>query len=130
MKNKRGFSLIELVIAIVIISTCAIGVAIMFQEASSGSYIAVVMTVATALAEEKMEETLRLGYSSASSVSSTAFASPFDDYTYEVIVHYVDESDLDTSVDPTVTDYKNVEVQISHAVIDQAVVLNSVLANY
>jgi len=126
----KGFTLIELIISTVVLGLCVIPIALIHQEAMHGSYQTKVLTVATALAEEKMEETLILGFSGVASVASTSFASPFDDYSYQVTVHYVNGSDMDTSVDPTVTTYRNIEVQVSHSLIDQAVVLNSALTDY
>ena len=128
--NKRGFSLLELVLAIVIIGMCIIPIALKHQQAAQGSYQTKVLTIATALAEGEIEEVIGSGFSAASDVSLTSFDSPFDDYSYQITVHYVEGDDLDTSVDPTTTDYKNIEVQVSHSVLDQAVVLNTVLVDY
>lgn len=125
---KNGFTLIELIISIIVISICVIPIAVMYQQALQGSLETKVLTVATSLAEEKMEEILRLGYSGISNVGLNNFPKPFDDYNYEVIVHYVEASDLDTSVDPTETDYKNIEVQVTHAI--QTVTLTSLLTDY
>lgn len=133
MKTKRGVTLIELTISIVIVSVCLIPVALMYQQSARGSYITRVMTVATLLAEEKMEEALMLGYLGVASVASTAFPSPFDDYNYEVIVHYVDPSgdppDFDTPVDPTVTDYKSVLIEVDRSGTE-TVSLKSLLTNF
>jgi len=126
----KGFSLIELIISIVVISICAISLATMYQEASRGSYKTEATTVATILAEDKLEETLMDGYSGVSSVGSTAFDSPFGDYTYQVTVNYVNAADLETSVDPTVTDYRTIEVQVDHAAISHSVTIKSLLTNH
>ena len=73
-----------------------------------------------ALAEGKMDEVLGDGYS-VSDAGPTAFTSdptdPLYGYSYQVVVHNVQPPDLDTSVDPTDTGYKNVEVSIINSKI-------------
>jgi prepilin-type N-terminal cleavage/methylation domain-containing protein len=128
MKTNKGFTLVELVISIVIISICVLSIALMYQEALRGSFNAKVITVATALAEEKMEEILRLGYLGVGNVGQTNFSSPFSDYSFKITVHYVQATDLNNPVDPTVTEYKNVEVKVMHSNI--ATTINSLLTDY
>lgn len=125
---KKGFTLIGLVISIIIISICSIPIAIMYQQASLGSFQTRAITIATALAEEKMEEVLRLGYLGISDAAGN-FLTPFQDYSYQVIVHYVEAEDLDTPVDPTVTGYKNIELQVNHSAMG-SIKLNSLLTNF
>jgi prepilin-type N-terminal cleavage/methylation domain-containing protein len=112
VKIKKGLTLFELIIAIIIISICALSLAVMYQEAMRGNSTIKPMTIATALAEEKAEQVLGLGYSGVSNSGPTYFPSPFDEYSFQVIVHYVQASNLDTSVDPTQTSYKNVEIKV------------------
>lgn len=126
---NEGFSIIELVISIVVVSICIIPISLLYQEAMRGSIETNVLTVANALAEGELEENLQLGFSGVSDVASTAFSEPFDDYSYQVTVHYVNASDLETSVDPTVTDYRTVEVQVSHDAIG-TISSKSLLTNY
>lgn len=129
MKSQSGFTLFEVVISMVIISICIFSVALMFQESLRGSVELRFMTQATALAEEKMEEISRLGYAGVSNVASDYFPSPFSDYSYRVTVHCVQAANLDTSVDPIVTEYKNVEVKVTK--VNQApVIINSLLTNH
>ena len=129
MKAKQGFTLIGLLISIIIIAICAIPTALMFQEATRGSYQTRVLTTATALAEGKIEDVLRLSFSGISAITLTNFPVPFTDYSFQVNVNYVEASDLDT---PVVygTDYKNVEVQVIHNASQQAVAIKSLLTNY
>ncbi|MBU4148944.1 MAG: type II secretion system GspH family protein [Candidatus Omnitrophica bacterium] len=130
MTNNKGFSLLELVLSIVIIGLCIIPIALSHQQAAAGSIQTKVLTVATALAEEKMEEAINAGFSGVSNTSLTSFSSPFTDYSYQVTVHYVDALDLDTSIDPATSDYKNIEVQVSHGILDQSVAVKSLLVDY
>lgn len=131
MKIKAGFTLPELVISIVIINIAIISVALMYQVALRGSFNTKIMAVATVLLEEKAEEVLRLGYVGIdnATTTNTSFLDPFSDYQYQVTVHYVNNSSLDTSVDPTVTGYKNVEVRVTYSNI-APVIINSLLTNY
>ena len=126
--SKRGVSLFEIIIAIVIISIAILAVSVMFQLPLKGGVSTRFLTVATGLAEEKMDEVLRLGYTSIANQGPSSFPSPFSDYQYQVSWHYVQEANLTTSVDPTVTEYKNVQVSVTHTNI-AAVTLNSLLTD-
>ncbi|MBU1727392.1 MAG: prepilin-type N-terminal cleavage/methylation domain-containing protein [Candidatus Omnitrophica bacterium] len=127
-KYKKGVSLFEIIIAIVIISIAVLGLVTMFQMSLKGGVSARYLTVAAGLAEEKMEEVLRLGYANITNQGPSSFSSPFSDYQYRVIWHYVQSTNLSTSVDPTVTEYKNVLVNVTHANM-AAVTLNSLLTD-
>ena len=124
-----GFTLVEMLMAIIVISLCAGSLAVFFEQASQGSYKTRVLTIASALAEEKMEETISLGFSSVSDSGPAAFSSPFNEYTAQVVVHYAQANNLDVSVDPVVTAYKTVEVLVDHSAIE-AISLKSLLTNY
>ncbi|MFH1645673.1 MAG: hypothetical protein ABIB11_04550, partial [Candidatus Omnitrophota bacterium] len=87
-------------------------------------------TLATALAEEKMEQMLLQDFSEVNSIPETSFSTPYLDYTYQVSVCYVDPSDFDASISPDVSDYKKVEVQVSHPFLNEAVVLKTLLVDY
>jgi len=118
MKHKKGYSLVELIIAVVLIGICILPVALVFQTVLAKNYRLTVITTAVSLAEDKMDEVLIQGYTIGGGVGvvySESFASPFDDYSYAVEVHNVEPPNLGTSVDPTDTGYKNVEVRVAHA---------------
>lgn len=129
MKAKNGFTLAELIISIIIISLSVLSMALIFQETLRGSPAVKAMTIATALAEEKIDEVLRLGYAGVNNTGPTNFPSPFSDYSFQIVVHYVDATGLDTSVDPLQTEYRNVEVRVMHSGIAN-ISVNSLLANY
>lgn len=129
MKNNNGMTLIELVLSIIIISICFIPVGIIYNQALAKIYRSRVMTAASGLAEEKMDQVLGSAFAGVANAGPTAFSSPFADYSYQVIVHYVDAADLNTSVDPAVTQYKNVEVRITHTQIGTLKMI-SLLSNY
>ncbi|MFA5090848.1 MAG: type II secretion system protein [Candidatus Omnitrophota bacterium] len=129
MKKNKAFTLAELAISLVIISICVFSVALMYQQASYGSFNTQVITVATGLAEETMEETLRLGYAGINSSSPVNFPAPFDSYSRQVAVHYVNPANLDAYVDPLQTEYKRVEVTVLHNAVAVAT-LTSLVTNY
>jgi type II secretory pathway pseudopilin PulG len=114
MRRIKTFTLVELIMSIIIVALAAIPISIMYQRSMQGSVANRMLTVASSLAEQKMEETLNLGFSAATSQGPNAFSAPFNEYSYQVIVHYVQAADLNTSVDPTVTDYKNIEVRVTN----------------
>lgn len=116
-KKNSGLTLIELVLSIVIIAICFIPVAAIYQNVLNRLYMTRVTAVANALAEEKADEVLGEDFDDVTDESLTSFPSPFSDYSYEIIVHYVNFGALNTSVDPTETEYKNIEVRISHSEI-------------
>lgn len=126
---KKGFSLIELIISIVIISIAALSIAFLYQQALTGSLEVRELTVATGLAKEKMEEVLLSSFSGVDDIPETSFSAPFSNYNYEVDVCYVQDTDLDTCVDPTTTDYKKVEILLS-CDVNQLVSLKTLFTNY
>lgn len=114
---KRGYTLIELIVSIAIIAVCIAGIASVYQNVLQRGVRGKIMTTACALAEEKADEVLRLGFSGIGSDGPADFSSPFGDYSYQVVVINVQPPDLDTSVGSTDTGYKKVTVNITH---DQA----------
>ncbi len=129
MRRKSGFTLVELIVSIIVISICFLSVALMYQEVLRGAFQTRMLSTATALAEEKTEEILSKGYSGVGNVVSTTFPSPFGGYSFQVTVHCVASGNLDTSVDPTATEYKNVQVKVTHSSIAD-IPLTSLIANY
>ena len=129
INSKRGFTLIELILSIVIIAIAFIPVSVIYQQVLSKVYVTRIISSANALAEGKMDEVLAQGFSGITNENETNFSSPFDSYSYEVEWHYVQPGSLNTSVDPTVTGYKNVEVRVNHDEIG-TLTTHSLLTNY
>ena len=111
--SQTAFTFVELVMSIIILSVCAIPIALLHQQASLGSHQARVVTIATALAEEKLEEVLRLGFSGVSDTGLSNFPDPFSGYSFRINVDYVEEADLNAPV-VYATNHKSIEVQVSH----------------
>jgi prepilin-type N-terminal cleavage/methylation domain-containing protein len=62
MKSQRGFTILELLIAISILTVGLLGVASMQVSGIRGNYFSANTTIGLTLAEEKMEELLALDY--------------------------------------------------------------------
>ncbi len=111
---KKGYTLIELIISIAIIAVCVAGIASVYQNVLARGVRGKTITTAIALAEEKADEVLRLGFSGIGNDGPADFPSPFGDYSYQIVVINVQPPDLDTSVGSTDTGYKKVTVNVSH----------------
>jgi len=70
-KGSQGFTLIELLIAIVILSVGLLGMAALAVGIINGNKMSNDLTTATTLAQDKMEDVRRLGYSGVSATTAT-----------------------------------------------------------
>ncbi|MGH7793225.1 MAG: type IV pilus modification PilV family protein [Thermodesulfobacteriota bacterium] len=70
-KEKDGFTLIEILIATVIITIASLGVATLTVGVMRGNSFSKRLTTATALIQDRLEEVKRLGYSNAGTVVGT-----------------------------------------------------------
>ena len=70
--NDRGFTIIEVLIAIVILSIALLGMAGLTMGIMAGNDHSKLSTTAVTLAQDKMEEVRRLGYSGIPSTDTTA----------------------------------------------------------
>ena len=130
MKNNKGFTLIEAVIFIIVASVgfliLSAGYTSVIQKSLTGEYY----SIAGALCEGRMEETIAAYTFDSIANNSGAFAAPFDTYTYQVEWFYVDTSDLNTEAGAT-TDYKNVRVTVSHSDSDiEPVYMTTLFVDY
>ena len=121
MRSTKGFTLIELIIAIVILSLCILGIAGVYQTVLVKGVRAKIIDTSIGLLEEKMDEVLGEGYSVGGGGTGIVYSgsyTSFTDYTYEVEVHFVDPAvSFDTSDDPNDNGYKNIEVRVSHSIV-------------
>lgn len=125
--EQTGFTLIELIIVIVVVGICFISIMSLFAEGLNKNITNEIRTVATSLAEGKMEEVLQNSFASITNESGS-FDVPFSDYSYQVSWNYVESTDLDTPVEGP-TEYKNVRVSVSHNLIED-VVLTTLISDY
>ena len=124
LSNDRGFSLIELIITIIVISVGVLGLIGALSFTTSRSISAELMTTTTLLAQERMEELIgdkrSGGYGTASldigTTTDPAFAGPYADYTRTVEICYVDSDLLNPDCDPAPpnvdTGYKRMTITV------------------
>ena len=82
------------------------------------------MTVAAGLAKGEMEKVVGEGFSVTS--DSGTYSGNFSNYSWQVIVSAVP---VDIAVDPSMTDYKQVEVVVTNTMIG-SVSLKTIVTNY
>lgn len=108
--KSRGFSLIEMVIAIVIIGIAFYALISVFITVAPRNVNVEDITKATHLAFEKMEETTVKNFTGVATVSATSFTGDFSQFQYQVVVDYVTSTEPDV-VAPGATSYKRVKVR-------------------
>lgn len=109
--KKRGFSLIEIIVAVVIMGIAFYALITVFTIVVPRDVNARTLTLGTHLANRKMEETTLKSFTAVASTSATAFPSPFENYYNQVIVNYVTTAEPDV-VAAGVTNYKRVKVRV------------------
>lgn len=112
MRRKKGFTLIELIMAIVIGAIILTPTSIIVVESVRNTFLPEYFTIASSLLEEKVEQVTNLRYGNLTNQAGS-FTGNFSDYSYDVTVNYVDAGDLTMPVDPTETDYKRAQITIS-----------------
>ncbi len=93
--NQKGFSLIEAIIVIIVISIGAIGVLSVFITGMKGAGEPMLNLQAVELAQEAMEQRvigLRMssGFNAVQDVAATTFSAPFTNFLYSVDITCVD----------------------------------------
>ncbi len=84
--NELGFTLLEVLVAIVILSIGLLGMASLTIGIIQGNKLSNDLTTATTLAQDKMEEKRLEGYSGVTAETKGSCPSPYDDYEIEVVV--------------------------------------------
>jgi len=84
--NDNGFTLLEVLIAIVILSVGLLGMASLTIGIIKGNRFSNDLTTATTLAQDKMEDIRREGYSDVIAEAKAAVGSPYAAYDREVLV--------------------------------------------
>jgi prepilin-type N-terminal cleavage/methylation domain-containing protein len=79
--NTAGFTLIEILIAAMIISIASLGVASLTVGIIRGNSFSKQVTMATTLAQDQLENVKRLGYTNSSSAVGTEDYGSIQDYT-------------------------------------------------
>ncbi len=131
VKNASGFSLIEIIITLVVLSIAAVGVLSVFTTGIKGSADPLILNQALSLAEEKMDEAIGLkrvgGFAAVNNVAVTAFPAPFNGYTWERVVECLDTT-LNLAACPT--EYERVTINIAWNAGADTISLVTLIANY
>lgn len=116
-KRNKGFTLLELLLAMVIMAVGMLGIMALFQNASRGALQADLNGEAIVLAREKLEEIImdkiRDGYDAldGSSYPQETFTGDFSPFVRSTSIEEVAEGDLSTP--QAGSGYKRVEVTVS-----------------
>lgn len=124
-QSERGFSLIEMIITIIIL-TLAVGTIVSaFSEVVRMSVMPEVINTGTGLAEQEIERVTGLRFSSVTNEGPAGFPGSFSNYSYQISASPVPVS---LAVDPGMARYKQVQVTVTHATAG-SVSLSTVAAN-
>lgn len=125
----RGVTLIETMIAIVIIGIAFLGLVAVLTGAFTNATRDEVMSVAAMLATQEMERVLGLDFDDVANEnrgSPESFGGDFSNYSWQV---RMDAVPTDIAVDPSKSDYKQVEVRVTNAIAGD-VSLKTIVTNY
>ena len=86
LHDNNGFTLIEVLVAMVILSVGLLGTAALITGIIRSNKVSNRITTATVLAQDKMEEIKNAGYTNAGNETRAFLSSPFDNYEREVTV--------------------------------------------
>ena len=111
MSNKSGFTLIETVMAIVIISILFYTLIAIFITLVPRSVMLENIDKRTYLAQEKTEELLARSFATISNVGTTPFSGDFSNYLFKIDVTYVASTELNTEVGGP-TNFKRIKVSV------------------
>jgi prepilin-type N-terminal cleavage/methylation domain-containing protein len=125
--REGGFSLIEIVITLVVLSIASIGVLSVFTTGSKGSANPLILNQATALAQEKMDEAIALRKSGGFAAVGNAgafFPAPFNAYAWARLV------DCDPTFAPCPAQYQRVTIRVSWNAGAESISLVTLIADY
>lgn len=115
----RGFTLIETIIAIVVIGIAFLGLVAVFTGVFTNAVRDEAMTIAAMLAEQEMERVTALSFADVADEnrdSPVDYTGNFSSYSWQV---RVDTVPVGIASDPGMADYKQVEVRIANAIVGE-----------
>ena len=121
--NNKGFTLIEVLVAMVILSVGLLGTAALITGIINGNKVSNRISTATTCAQDKMEEIRRLGYSGMPT-SDTTTTEPYNSITNYSLYKRVTFTDV---VNPAVG-MKTVTVTVSWDSDNSSIELKTILA--
>ena len=127
MKNRsRGFTLIELAMAIVIIAIAIAPLSVILGNIISKTVLPEVLNVSNYLAEQELERISTLRFSQINSQAQTSYAGNFSRYSYQITVTAVPAA---LANDPLMQQYKQVSITIQNFYLS-AVTVTTLVSNY
>ena len=123
LENNKGFTLIEVLVAMVILSVGLLGTAALIAGIINGNKVSNRLSTATTCAQDKMEEIRRLGYSGMPT-SDTTTTEPYNSITNYSLYKRVIFTDV---VNPAVG-MKTVTVTVSWDSDNSSIELKTILA--
>lgn len=113
-KIQKAFSLIEVMIAVFILLVGILAVLTMFPFGVRLARYSKMTTIATQLAQEKIEEIISKSYADISKESEQTLGAPFDDYSRKTDVTCFDPNGVGLSPNcPDDTGIKEIKVTVS-----------------
>jgi prepilin-type N-terminal cleavage/methylation domain-containing protein len=109
---KKGITLIELIMAIVIAAIILIPLSVVIVESVTHTIIPEHYTIASSLLEREMDRVSALRFSTVANEGPTSYAGSFSNYSRQVSFYYVNAGALNTQVVGP-TGYKRVTITIS-----------------
>ena len=111
--NKKGFTLIEIIVLIVMAGIIIPAIAVPFVTGVKGSGKPEVVTTAMYLAHQKMEELMKFDYSRAPDLTPGTYtlpAPPIAGYTWQWVISYVNNNFAASGSD---VGYKMIQVTVT-----------------
>lgn len=129
-RNRRGgFSLIETVLAVIILGICLTPVSILIINVMSQNVHSQAEATAAALAEATLENVTNTRFSSIVNTTAVTFSAPFGAYTYRMSAGNVTAGDLNTTVAAD-TGYKLVKVIVNNSITGEVVLTTLVTRDW
>ena len=123
IENSVGFTIIEVLIAVVILAAGLLGMAALTVGIMQGNNHSSHLTTATVLAQEKMEEIMRLGYDG-TAASDTTTTEDYNSIGSYIIFKRVTVVDVDSPA----SDMKTVTVTVYWDADDKSMIIQTLLA--
>jgi prepilin-type N-terminal cleavage/methylation domain-containing protein len=120
MRNK-SFTLIELVIVMVVIAIASAGLAVSMNQVLKNIRVSEAMSTATALALSEAERVKALTFANIVDQNRGApisYGGNFGAYSWQVRVDPIDTVQPNLGTDPTMANYKVVEVRVHNSAIN------------
>ena len=126
--RKKGFTLIELIITVLVVSIAVYTLLIIIFTATTNTVQLDTMTTGLHLAKGRLEEVSSQAYSNITAESLSAFGGDFADFNSEVAVFFVSGEALDV---PVVVDsgYKKITVKVSSSNLASTIEVSTLITD-